>query len=124
MALFWIAKEAYPVDTQFFNNRFINVYHNTTFNSIDFSDAETGETVGTIGGPPALPIGVVSQANLAAVPYIDYSIGKIVLVTDYNGSGDGCALIKYRTQFNNFNDWAVLSTENPASTGGTGTNPI
>lgn len=124
MALFWIAREAYPVDTLFFNKRFINVYHNTVFNSIQFSDAKTGDTVDIIGGPPALPFGVVSQVNLAVVPYIDYSIGKIVLVTDYNASGDGCALIKYSTQFNNFNDWAVLSTENPASTGGTGTNPI
>ncbi len=78
---------------------------------------------GGIAGVPVIAP-TLAQAGLATPAYTSLAVGTLVAVVDYDGTGDGCTLVKTTLANDTFLDWVVLATENTASTGGTGTNPI
>ena len=55
--------------------------------------------------------------------YINYPIGFVVYIANYNATGDGCSCQKTSIAAGTFFDWIVTATENNASTGLFGRNP-
>lgn len=69
-------------------------------------------------------VAALAQAGLALVPYIDYTVGKTIMVIDWNATGFGVIIQKVADVANNFNDWRVISTGTKASTGDVGDLPL
>jgi hypothetical protein len=73
--------------------------------------------------PVSTSVAALAQAALATPAYVNYPIGFVVYVLDYNATGDGCSIQKTSVANGDFNDWIVTATESNASTGGFGANP-
>ena len=69
-------------------------------------------------------VAALAQAGLAFAPYIDYTVGKTIMVTNWNATGFGVIIQKVADAANNFNDWRVVSTGTKASTGDVGALPL
>ena len=65
----------------------------------------------------------LTQADLAAAPYINYPVGIVVYVVDYATSGNGCSIQKVTDSNDGYKDWVVTATESTADTGGFGQYP-
>jgi len=115
-------QETFPVtDGLNFNSTIVNMFYNNVTNTIQLIDSANAVIANV--GSTYLVDALVNQVDFASATYVDYGIGTIVLTPDYAGSGDGGAFVKTDTTNGDFNDWLVLSTENAASTGDTGTTP-
>jgi hypothetical protein len=77
---------------------------------------------GSAGVPVIAP--TLAQAGLATPAYTGLGVGTLVAVVDYDGTGDGCTLVKTTLANEDHTDWIVLATDLVASSGGIGTNPI
>lgn len=69
-------------------------------------------------------VGGLDQSTLALAQYVDLPVGSILAVTDYATSGDGATLVKISSTSGDYQDYIILATENPASTGHIGQSPI
>ena len=69
-------------------------------------------------------VGGLAQADLALAQYVDAVLGTTLCVVDYDATGFGCTLVKNSTANGDFQDWIITATDDVASTGGIGTNPI
>lgn len=88
---------------------------------------------GTVGNPlevqfpaPTVPIVKASfaQGDFAAQPeVVALPLGGIVIVTDYNASGNGGSFVRVDDTNDSYLDFVVLASENTASTGLFGANP-
>jgi hypothetical protein len=74
--------------------------------------------------PVSTSVAALAQAGLATPTYVNYPIGFVVYVLDYNATGEGCSIQKTSVANGDFNDWIVTATELTASTGGFGQNPV
>jgi hypothetical protein len=73
--------------------------------------------------PVSTSVGALAQAGLATPTYVNYPIGFVVYVLNYNATGEGCSIQKTSVANGTFLDWIVTATELTASTGGFGQNP-
>ena len=73
--------------------------------------------------PLTLSVVAANQASFATPTYINYPIGFIVYIANYNATGDGCSCQKTSIAAGTFFDWIITATENNASTGLFGRNP-
>jgi hypothetical protein len=73
--------------------------------------------------PVSISVAALNQAGLATPTYVNYPIGFVVYVLDYNATGKGCSIQKTSVAAGTFADWIVTATEATASTGGFGANP-
>ena len=73
--------------------------------------------------PVSTSVAALVQAGLATPTYVNYPIGFVVYVLDYNATGEGCSIQKTSVLNGDFSDWIVTATELTASTGGFGQNP-
>ena len=69
-------------------------------------------------------IGSLSGADLATNAYVDLAVGTTLIVKDYDTSGFGCTIVKTTLAGNSNTDWIVMSTDDTASTGAIGFNPL
>jgi hypothetical protein len=69
-------------------------------------------------------VGGLNQATLSLAQYVDLPIGSILAVIDYATSGDGATIVKISSTNGDYQDYIILATENPASTGHIGQSPI
>lgn len=69
-------------------------------------------------------VGGLAQADLALAQYVDAVLGTTLCVVDYDATGFGCTLVKNANAMGDFQDWIITATDDKASTGGIGTNPI
>lgn len=70
--------------------------------------------------------GVVASATRASFATDAYKLapaGTQIAVTNYNTTGSGCVVFKYRNTQNTYEDWIILSTADGADTGAIGANP-
>lgn len=130
MALTFITREFFPVNSQGFKNTFVSVFFNDVDNTLDFVNDLTGDTIASIGGIAlttnliATVVASADQNYFAAAQAQGFGIGKLICVQDYRGSKDAATFQKISTSNGTFADWIVLATENVASTGAIGSNPI
>ena len=130
MARTFITREFFPVNSAGFNNTFVSVFYDDVANTLVFINDKTGATVATIGGVAlttnlvAQVVAAAAQAYFATAPVVAFGIGKIICVQNYYASGDAGTFQKISTSNGTFADWIVLATENVASTGAIGSNPI
>lgn len=73
--------------------------------------------------PVSTSVAALAQADLATPTYVNYPIGFVVYVLDYDATGKGCSIQKTTVANSDFQDWVVTATEATASTGGFGQNP-
>lgn len=69
-------------------------------------------------------VGGLDQATLSLTQYVDLPVGSILCVVDYNTTGDGVTLVKISSTNGDYQDYIILATENPASTGHIGQSSI
>jgi hypothetical protein len=74
--------------------------------------------------PVSISVAALNQAGLATPTYVNYPIGFVVYVLDYNATGKGCSIQKTSVANGDYQDWIVTATENTFDTGGFGLNPI
>ena len=73
--------------------------------------------------PLTLSVVAANQASFATPTYINYPIGFVVYIANYNATGDGCSCQKTSIAAGAFFDWIITATENNVSTGLFGRNP-
>ena len=95
----------------------------TVDNSIQVVEQLTGLVLTVIKTISTKVLAAV-QADFATAPYVAMSIGTTLSIVDYKASGFGFTVQKTSIAAGTFADWMILSTDDKASTGGTGTSPI
>jgi len=79
----------------------------------------------TLGNAPTFVIvNAIDQAYFADSKGVNLGTFTIMIVFDYNASGNGCTLIKKSTNNANFEDWIIMATDSVVDTGAIGDNPI
>ena len=71
----------------------------------------------------SVSVGAANQASFATPTYVNYPIGFVVYIKNYNATGEGCSVQKTSAAAGTFLDWIVTATELTASTGGFGDTP-
>lgn len=92
--------------------------------SIEIVDSLTGNLLQKNYTVPTV-VAALAQATLATAAYAELFPGATVLVQNYDGSGESCAIQKIaKSTISTYTDWRVISTTDAPSTGGIGSNPI
>lgn len=115
-----------PLEVNFINGVAQVVLQTTGDSCVVGVEDESNWVCSLLGGSAGVPViaPTLAQAGLATATYTGLAIGTLITVVNYNATGDGCTLVKTTLANGNYTDWVVLATENKASTGGTGANPI
>ena len=94
------------------------VFYTLRINSVDGVATEWA-----IEQPVSTSLPAANQASFATPTFINYPIGFVVYILNYNATGEGCSVQKTSVANSTFLDWIVTATELTASTGGFGANP-
>ena len=94
-----------------------------TFYTLRINSIDGVATEWAIEQPVSTNIGAANQASFATPTYVNYPIGFVVYILNYNGTGEGCSCQKTSVANSTFADWIVTATELTGSTGGFGANP-
>ena len=94
------------------------VFYTLRINSVDGVATEWA-----IEQPVSRKLAAANQASFATPTFINYPIGFVIYILDYNATGEGCSVQKTSVASGTFLDWIVTATELTASTGGFGSNP-
>ena len=97
---------------------------NGKFFTLRINSVDGVATEWAIEQPVSVSVAAANQASFATPTYVNYPIGFVVYILDYNATGEGCSVQKTSTAAGTFADWIVTATELTASTGGFGVNPI
>jgi hypothetical protein len=92
-------------------------------NKLELVDPTTDTVLAELSLIPT-EVAALAQAGLALAPYIDYPVGKQIMVINWNATGFGVIIQKVADVANDFNDWRVVSTGTKASTGDVAQKPI
>lgn len=92
-------------------------------NKLELVDPTTDTILAELSLIPT-EVAALAQAGLALAPYIDYPVGKQIMVINWNATGFGVIIQKVADVANDFNDWRVVSTGTKASTGDVAQKPI
>ena len=92
-------------------------------NKLELVDSQLDLVIAELSLLPTV-VAALNQAGLALAPYIDYPVGKQIMVTDWDATGFGVIIQKFSDTTNDFNDWRVVSTGTKASTGDVGATPL
>jgi len=88
------------------------VFYTLRINSIDGVALDWA-----IEQPVSATVATAAQASFATPTYVNYPIGFVVYVLNYNATGKGCSVIKTRITGGDNTDWKITATESGASTG-------
>ena len=96
---------------------------NGTFFTLRINTVDGVATEWAIEQPLTLSVVAANQASFATSTYINYPIGFVVYIANYDGTGDGCSCQKTSIAVGTAADWTITATENNVSTGAFGRNP-
>ena len=96
---------------------------NGVFFTLRINTVDGVATEWAIEQPVSLSVAAANQASFATPTYVNYPVGFVVYILDYNATGEGCSCQKTSVAAGTFLDWIVTATELTASTGGFGRNP-